>query len=132
VRWATLERATFLMEYVPGRGVVRYVSAKAIWNSEVVAESDRTIQVEGNLYFPFDDVVQEFLEQSDTSTHCWWKGDANYFSVVVNGARNEDAAWYYAAPLEAAADIRGYVAFWRGIQVTGPDPAGPQIQRPQR
>jgi uncharacterized protein (DUF427 family) len=91
---------------------------KAIWNNQVIAESDDTLVVEGNHYFPAESVKREFLLDSDKTSHCFWKGTANYHSIEVNGQVNSDAAWYYAEPLEAAENIRGKVAFWRGVQVT--------------
>lgn len=90
---------------------------KAIWNDQVVAESDDTVVVEGNHYFPRDSVNKDFLRPSDRTTFCSWKGTANYFTLNVNGAENSDAAWYYANPKEAARQIAGRVAFWRGVQV---------------
>jgi uncharacterized protein (DUF427 family) len=95
------------------------MTVKATWNGVILAESDRTILVEGNQYFRREDVVAELLEESGTSTHCTWKGDANYYSIIVNGVRNEDAAWYYREPYGAATDIKDYVAFWKGVEVTG-------------
>ncbi len=94
----------------------------------MVAESDRTILVEGNQYFPAEDVGKEFLESSVHSTHCPWKGDASYFTLVVEGKRNEDAAWYYPDPYDAAKDIKDYVAFWRGVEVTGANEDTPEIR----
>lgn len=91
--------------------------AKAIWNNTVIAESDATIIVEGNHYFPPDSVVSEHLVPSDETTICGWKGEASYYDVQVGGRRNPSAAWYYPAPKDAAADITGYVAFWRGVTV---------------
>jgi len=90
---------------------------KAIWNGQVVAESDATVVVEGNHYFPPASIRREFFAASTTHTHCGWKGEASYYSLNVNGAVNPDAAWYYPAPKEAAKQIAGYVAFWRGVQV---------------
>jgi uncharacterized protein (DUF427 family) len=90
---------------------------KAIWNDVVVAESDRTVVVEGNHYFPPDAVHQEFFRESKTHTVCGWKGTASYYDVVVNGQENKDAAWYYPTPLPAASNIAGYVAFWKGVRV---------------
>ncbi|MGQ9516402.1 MAG: DUF427 domain-containing protein [Anaerolineae bacterium] len=90
---------------------------KAIWNGAVLAESDKTIVVEGNHYFPPDSVKREYLQPSDTHTTCPWKGVASYYHVVVNGQVNPDAAWYYPEPKEAARHIKDYVAFWRGVQV---------------
>ena len=91
--------------------------AKATWNGAVLAESDRCEIVEGNPYFPPDAVAREYLRESATHTTCPWKGTASYFDVVVNGETNKDAAWYYADPKEAARQIKGYVAFWRGVRV---------------
>lgn len=90
---------------------------KAIWNNAVLAESDKTIVVEGNHYFPPDAVHTEFFNSSSTHTICSWKGTASYFDVVVNGQVNKDAAWFYPDPKDAAHQISGYVAFWHGIQV---------------
>ena len=91
--------------------------AKATWNSAVLAESDRTVVVEGNQYFPPDSVRAEYLRPSATHTICSWKGTASYHDVEVNGQRNPDAAWYYADPKPAAAQIKGYIAFWKGVKV---------------
>lgn len=90
---------------------------KAIWNNEIVAESDDTVVVEGNHYFPLHSVKQAFLKPSEKTSFCPWKGTASYYSLTVNGAENADAAWYYAAPKEAAKQIDGRVAFWRGVEV---------------
>ena len=90
---------------------------KAIWNGQVLAESDETIVVEGNHYFPPTAVKQEFLQPSNTHTVCSWKGDCSYYDVVVDGMVNPDAAWYYPAPKEAAKKIAGYIAFWKGVRV---------------
>jgi uncharacterized protein (DUF427 family) len=91
---------------------------KAIWNGTILAESDQTIVVEGNHYFPPDAIHGEHFQDSTTHTTCPWKGVANYYSVVVDGQVNKDAAWYYPSPKPAAKQITGYVAFWRGVQVT--------------
>ncbi len=91
---------------------------KAIWNGTVVAESDNTVVVEGNHYFPPDSVRAELLEPSEKTTHCPWKGDASYRSIVVDGERNSDAAWHYPEPKDAAAEIKDHVAFWNGVEVT--------------
>ncbi len=91
---------------------------KAIWNDKVIAESDDTVVIEGNHYFPSEDVNHEFLTLSSTTTICPWKGTAHYYSVDVDGNLNEDSAWYYPDPKEAAAEIRGRIAFWRGVEVT--------------
>jgi uncharacterized protein (DUF427 family) len=90
---------------------------KAIWKDEVVAESDDTVIIEGNHYFPRAAVKSEFLQPSDTTSVCPWKGTANYFSLNVSGDLNKDAAWYYSEPKPAAAEIRGRVAFWKGVKV---------------
>lgn len=90
---------------------------KAIWNNEVIAESNDTVVVEGNHYFPMSAVQRTYLEPSSTTTVCGWKGTANYYTLNVNGRRNVDAVWYYAEPKEAAAQIKGRVAFWKGVQV---------------
>lgn len=91
--------------------------ARAIWRNTVLAESDRTEVVEGNHYFPPDAVRREHLRPSTTHTTCGWKGEASYYDVVVDGETNRDAAWFYPAPKEAAANIRDHVAFWRGVRV---------------
>lgn len=91
---------------------------KAVWNGHVIAESDSTEVVEGNHYFPADSVKTEFVEKSDHTSVCGWKGTANYYHVVVDGERNEDAAWYYAEPKPEAQNIAGYVAFWKGVEVS--------------
>lgn len=92
---------------------------KATWNGTVLAESDDTVVVEGNHYFPRDSIRKEHFRDSATTTVCPWKGTASYFDVVVSGDINAGAAWYYAEPKEAAAEIRDRVAFWRGVEVTG-------------
>ncbi|MCX6393616.1 MAG: DUF427 domain-containing protein [Solirubrobacterales bacterium] len=92
---------------------------KAIWNDKVVAESDDTVVVEGNHYFPRESVDSSCLVESGHTTVCGWKGTANYFSLSVDGQVNEDAAWYYAEPKEAAAEIAGHLAFWKGVTVEG-------------
>jgi uncharacterized protein (DUF427 family) len=91
---------------------------KAIWNGTVIAESDQTIMVEGNHYFPPASIKTEYFQASSKKTMCHWKGWASYYDVVVDGEVNPNAAWYYPATSEAAARIAGYVAFWNGIQVT--------------
>lgn len=91
--------------------------ARAIWNGAVLAESDRTIVVEGNHYFPPDSVRKEHFRPSPTHTVCSWKGTASYYDVEVGGQVNKDAAWYYPEPSDAAKEIADHVAFWRGVQV---------------
>lgn len=91
---------------------------KATWNGTTIAESSDTVVVEGNHYFPRSSVGDEFLTTSDTETFCPWKGTASYYNVVVDGETNPDAAWYYAAPKDAAAEILDRVAFWHGVEVS--------------
>lgn len=92
---------------------------KAIWNGRVIAESDDTIVVEGNHYFPSAAIKSAYFVDSATTTVCGWKGTASYYSLSVDGASNQDAAWYYAEPkaAAAAAEIEGRVAFWKGVKV---------------
>lgn len=90
---------------------------QAIWNDTVIAESDKTIVVEGNHYFPPESVKKEFLSDSGHHTVCSWKGNASYHNVVVNGKENTNAAWYYPQPNKAAENITGYLAFWKGVTV---------------
>ncbi|PYE53394.1 DUF427 domain-containing protein [Deinococcus yavapaiensis] len=90
---------------------------KAIWNGAIIASSPDTIVVEGNHYFPREAVNEAYLKPSSTHTICPWKGTASYYSLDVEGQRNPDAAWYYPEPKDAAREIRGRVAFWRGVQV---------------
>jgi len=92
---------------------------RAIWNGAVIAESDDTVVVEGNHYFPRASLHTEYLVSSDRTSVCHWKGTASYYDVVVDGEINPAAAWYYADPSEAAAVIRDRVAFWRGVAVEG-------------
>ncbi|MGB5397426.1 MAG: DUF427 domain-containing protein [Gammaproteobacteria bacterium] len=91
---------------------------KAIWNNQVLAESDETVVVENNHYFPPSSVNMNFLSPSGTTSHCPWKGEASYYSIKVGAEKNKDAAWYYPAPEQAAKEIKDYVAFWRGVEVT--------------
>jgi uncharacterized protein (DUF427 family) len=90
---------------------------RAIWNGVVVAESPHTEVVEGNHYFPPDAIHAEYFRPSEKHTTCGWKGQASYYDIAVGDAVNRDAAWYYPAPLPAAAKIKGYVAFWKGVTV---------------
>lgn len=90
---------------------------KAIWNHEVIAESDETIVVENNHYFPLQSVNKEYLIESATHTTCPWKGEASYYTLEVDGRSNPDAAWYYPEPKEAAQNIKNYIAFWKGVKV---------------
>jgi uncharacterized protein (DUF427 family) len=91
---------------------------KAIWKGKVLAESDDTIAVEGNEYFPPDSINTEYFQPSETHTVCGWKGTASYYDIVVDGEINGDAAWYYPETKEAAREIEGYIAFWKGVEVT--------------
>lgn len=91
--------------------------AKAIWNGTVLAESDQCEIVEGNHYFPPNSIKSEYLQPSNTHTSCFWKGVASYYTIVVDGAENKDGAWSYPDPKEKAANIKDYVAFWRGVTV---------------
>jgi uncharacterized protein (DUF427 family) len=90
---------------------------KAIWQGTVIAESDQTVVVEGNHYFPPDAIKAEYFKPSETHTVCPWKGTASYYDVVVNGEVNKDAAWYYPETKDAAKNIENYVAFWKGVKV---------------
>ena len=90
---------------------------KAIWKNQVIAESDATIVVENNHYFPANSVHPEFLKSSNTHTVCPWKGTASYYTLVVDEQENRDAAWYYPETKEAAKNIEGYIAFWKGVEV---------------
>ena len=90
---------------------------KAIWKDTVIAESDDTVVVEGNHYFPESSLDRALVSDSDTTTFCPWKGTAHYYSLTVDGETNADAVWYYPEPKEAAAEIRGRVAFWKGVRV---------------
>lgn len=91
--------------------------AKAIWKGAVLAESDETIVVEGNHYFPPEAVHHEYLRHSSSHTSCYWKGVASYYDIVVEGQVNKDSAWYYPSPSDQARKIKGYIAFWRGVKV---------------
>ena len=90
---------------------------RAIWNKQVIAESDDIINVEGNAYFPVEAVNKDYLKASDTETLCHWKGTASYFDLQVDGLENQDAAWYYHEPRPLADGIKGRVAFWKGVEV---------------
>jgi uncharacterized protein (DUF427 family) len=96
--------------------ILKYMP-KAIWNGAVLAESDRCEVVEGNQYFPADSLNMEYFKPSNTHTTCGWKGVASYYSIEVNGETNKDAAWYYPEPKDAAKQIKGHIAFWRGVKV---------------
>ena len=90
---------------------------KAIWHDAVLAQSDDTIVIEGNHYFPPKSINPEYFKQSGSHTTCPWKGEASYYNIVVDGQQNEDAAWYYPQPKQAAEQIKDYVAFWKGVKV---------------
>ena len=90
---------------------------KAVWNGAIIAESDDTIVVEGNQYFPPDSIDKQYFKPSDSHTICSWKGEASYYNVEVNDKVNKDAAWYYPSPKDAAQNIKNYVAFWKGVVV---------------
>ena len=91
---------------------------KAVWNGQLLAQSDATVVVENNHYFPPDSLNMALFKPSATTSHCPWKGEASYYSVVVDGEENVDAAWYYPEPKQEASEIKGYVAFWKGVVVS--------------
>ena len=91
---------------------------KAIWNNQVLAESDDTVNIEGNHYFPANSVNMEFFKSSESQTFCPWKGTASYYTIEVSGEENKDAAWYYPQAKDAAKVIENHVAFWKGVEVT--------------
>lgn len=91
---------------------------RAIWNDTVIAESDKTVVVEGNHYFPAASLADELFTPTQTTSHCPWKGDASYYTVTVGDQTNTDAAWYYPDPKDAAKEIKDHVAFWKGVTVT--------------
>ena len=91
---------------------------KATWNNHIIAQSDDTVVVENNHYFPKESVKAEYLKNSDTHTTCPWKGLASYYTLTVDGKENPDAAWYYPEPKEAATQIKDHIAFWKGVQIS--------------
>ncbi len=91
---------------------------KAIWNDKIIAESNDTVVVEGNHYFPQNSINKEYFKDSSTNTTCPWKGLASYYTIEVDGRENKDAVWYYPEPKDAAKQIKDHVAFWKGVQVT--------------
>lgn len=91
---------------------------KAFWNNQLLAESNQTKVIEGNQYFPSDSIKKEFFKASETHSSCPWKGEASYYSIEVNDKVNKDAAWYYPNPKAAAHEIKGYVAFWKGVEIS--------------
>lgn len=90
---------------------------QAVWNGKIIAETSDWTNVEGNYYFPQEDIKKEYFKESNTHTVCHWKGTASYFTVEVDGEANPDAAWYYPETKDAAKHIKGKVAFWRGVEV---------------
>jgi len=101
----------FIKNYKP-------ILMKALWNNQVIAESNDTVVVENNHYFPKNSVKAEYLKDSNTHSTCPWKGLASYYTLEIDGKQNPDAAWYYPEPKEAAANIKDYVAFWKGVKIT--------------
>ena len=91
--------------------------AKALYNNKVIAESDKYEIVEGNVYFPKESIKKEYFKSSKYKSYCYWKGEASYYNVVVDGNENKDSAWYYPEPKDAAMNIKDHVAFWRGVEV---------------
>jgi len=90
---------------------------KAKWNNQIIAESDETISLENNYYFPASAVNMKLLQESDTHTTCPWKGEASYYDIVVDGKVNKDAAWYYPQPKPMAKGIKNHIAFWKGVEI---------------
>ncbi len=90
---------------------------KAIWNGKIIAESNKTINVENNEYFPLESINPDFLYKSDNKSTCPWKGQASYYNIIVCGKVNTDAAWYYPEPKQMAKQIKNHVAFWKGIEI---------------
>lgn len=97
------------------------MKVKAIWNNQVIAESDETVIVDRNHYFPYDSVNHQFLSKTDHHTVCPWKGEANYYDVVVNEKTNKNAAWFYPTPKDEAKHIKNYISFWRGVEIIEPE-----------
>lgn len=91
---------------------------KAVWNNKVIAESDETVSIEGNAYFPPESVNSKYLRDSSTETFCPWKGKAGYYDIHVEGEINKDAAWFYKEPKKAAEKIKNHLAFWNGVEIT--------------
>jgi uncharacterized protein (DUF427 family) len=90
---------------------------KAIWNNTLIAESEKTVKLEGNHYFPIDSIKKDYFKPSSTQSTCPWKGVASYYSVEVDGKSNEDAAWFYAEPKSQASEIKDHIAFWKGVKI---------------
>ena len=91
---------------------------KAIWNNTVLADSDQTVVVEGNHYFPPESLNKDYFRNSNTTSTCPWKGEASYYHLEVGGDTNRDAAWYYKSPKPAASEIKDHVAFWKGVEIS--------------
>lgn len=91
---------------------------KAMWNGAALAETDQTVVVEGNHYFPETSLDKQYFQPSETHTVCPWKGTASYYNIVADGATNKDAAWFYPTPKDAAKEIKDHVAFWKGVEIT--------------
>ena len=104
----------------PDTGSTRevFIIMKAVWNGTAVAESNNTVVVEGNHYFPADSINRDYFSPSETHTVCGWKGTASYYDITVNGDTNKDAAWYYPETKADAKNIEGYVAFWKGVEIS--------------
>ena len=92
---------------------------KAIWNNKIIAESDQTVVIENNHYFPQESIKKEYFKTSETHSTCPWKGKASYFTIAVEGKENKDAAWYYPEPSAKAESIKNHIAFWKGVEVKG-------------
>ncbi len=90
---------------------------KAVWNGKVIAETKTPVQVDGYYYFPEEDIKREYLKESATKSQCYWKGQASYYDVVVDGKINKDAAWYYPSPSKAASHIKDHIGFWMGVEI---------------
>lgn len=90
---------------------------RVVWNNHVLAESDKTVVIENNHYFPPESINKRFFKTSELHSHCPWKGEASYYTLLVDGQENKDAAWYYTNPSELAKGIKNHVAFWKGVQV---------------
>jgi uncharacterized protein (DUF427 family) len=104
-------------DIVVDEGVLGENMAKAVWNGKVLAESEKTQLVEGTVYFPHESIDREFFRSSSTISTCPWKGQARYYTILVDGQENSDAAWYYPDPKPAARAIKNHVAFWRGVEI---------------
>ncbi len=103
------------------------MTMRAVWQGVVLAESEHTVSLEGNSYFPPSSLRREYFAESATASRCPWKGLAHYYDVVVDGEVNRDAAWYYPEPSPAASQIKGHVAFWRGVEVDGDSAASHMV-----